>query len=270
MRARFDSAYIRSELERIGDALDEPLTVYLIGGGAMAFRDLKNTTKDIDLIVSSGEDLGHLQSILLELGYELVREPDEEYEALGAQRILENDDGCRIDIFNQQVIDKLILSSGIRERSERSLDPGNLVVALVSPEDIFLFKAVAGRVDDIEDMFSLIQTGLDFDVVEMELETQIELLDQELFVTYVNEALTDLTEQYNVTTPLGDTVAEITGHVYEELEVLQALDEPRSMTALGEELDRTVAEVQDIVSRLEGKNAIAITDGQVKRRSMTI
>ena len=56
----------------------------------MAFRDLKTTTKDIDLIVASGDDLGQLQAVLLELGYEIVREPDEEYEALGAQRILEN------------------------------------------------------------------------------------------------------------------------------------------------------------------------------------
>lgn len=187
MRARFDSSYIRSELERIGEHLDESLTAFLIGGGgAMAFRDLKNTTKDIDLVVSSGEDLGQLQAVLLEQGYDVVREPDEAYEELGAQRILENDDGCRIDVFNQQVIDKLILSPGIRERSERYLDPGNLVIALVIPEDIFLFKAVAGRVDDIEDMFSLLQIGLAFDVIEAELETQIELLEQELFVTYVN------------------------------------------------------------------------------------
>nr|WP_241430801.1 hypothetical protein [Haloferax elongans] len=67
----------------------------------MAFRGLKETTKDIDLIVSSGDDLGQLQVVLLELGYDSVREPDEAYEELGAQRILENDDGCRIDVFNQ-------------------------------------------------------------------------------------------------------------------------------------------------------------------------
>lgn len=101
MRARFDSSYIRSELERIGQQLDNPLTVFLIGGGSMAFRGLKETTKDIDLIVSSGDDLSQLQAVLLELGYDIVREPDEEYEELGAQRILENDDGCRIDVFNQ-------------------------------------------------------------------------------------------------------------------------------------------------------------------------
>ena len=270
MRARFDSSYIRSELERIGQRLDNPLTVFLIGGGSMAFRGLKETTKDIDLIVSSGDNLSQLQVALLELGYDIVREPDEEYEALGAQRILENNDGCRIDIFNQQVVGKLILSSGIRERSERYLNPGNLVVELVSPEDIFLFKSVAGRVDDIEDMFSLMQTGLKFGVVEAELETQIDLLDQELFVTYVNEALIDLTEQYNVTTPLHDSVAEITERVYQELEVLHVLDEPKSVTGLRQELDWSAADIQEIVRRLEEKDVVVVTEGYVERRSTTI
>ena len=270
MRARFDSSYIRSELECIGQQLHEPLTVFLIGGGSMAFRGLKDTTKDIDLIVASGADLGQLQAVLLELGYDIVREPDEEYEELGAQRILENDDGCRIDVFNQQVIDKLMLSEGIRQRSDRHLDPGNLTVALVSPEDIFLFKAVAGRVDDIEDMFSLMQTGLNFDVVDAELAAQIELLEQELFVTYVNEALTDLTEQHNVTTPLHNPVAEITERVYEELEVLHVLDEPTSMTDLQQDLDRTATELQDIVSRLDEKGAVAVTNDHVERLSTTI
>lgn len=270
MRERFDSSYIRSELERIGQQLDDPLTVFLIGGGAMAFRDLKNTTKDIDLVVTSGDDLRQLQAVLLELGYDIVRDPDDAYEELGAQRILENDDGCRIDVFNQQVINKLVLSDGIRRRSERYLDPGKLVVELVSPEDIFLFKAVAGRVDDIEDMFTLVQTSLDFDIVEAELTTQIELLDQELFVTYVNEALTDLTEEHNLTTPLHDPVAEITARVYEELEVLHALEEPTSMTDLQQDLDRTATEIQAIVRRLEEKDAVSVTDGTVERHSTTI
>jgi len=41
-------------------------------------------------------------------------------------------------------------------------------------------------------------------------------VDQELFVTYINEALTSLTKQHNVTTPLHGPVAEITERVYED------------------------------------------------------
>ena len=217
MRRRFDSEYIESELRRVGRQLEADLTVYLIGGGAMSFRGLKETTKDIDLIVSDGDDLRVLQAVLLGNGYDIVKEPGAEYDDLGAQRILENDDGCRIDIFNQQVIDKLVLSDGMRRRSEAYLDAGELSVALVSAEDIFLFKSVAGRTDDIEDMFSLVQTELDFDVIEDELQQQIDLLGQELFVTYANEALLELEEQHNISTPLAERVSEITERVYREL-----------------------------------------------------
>lgn len=102
MRQRFDSEYIHSELERIGNHLETPLTVYLISGGSMAFRDLKETTKDIDLVVADGGVLRQLQAALLDCGYEVVKEPGEEYHELGAQRILENTDGCRIDVFNRK------------------------------------------------------------------------------------------------------------------------------------------------------------------------
>jgi hypothetical protein len=65
MRARFDSSYIRSELERIGQQLDNPLTVFLIGGGSMAFRGLK-TGVDTD---GSAKNL--VGSLVFECGVDL-------------------------------------------------------------------------------------------------------------------------------------------------------------------------------------------------------
>jgi len=50
----------------------------------------------------------------------------------------------------------------MQERSEPFLDTDRLTVQLVSNEDIFLFKTIAGRDDDIEDMNMLVQTGLDY------------------------------------------------------------------------------------------------------------
>jgi len=67
-----------------------------------------------------------------------------------------------------------------------------LTVRLVSNEDIFLFKLIAGRDDDIEDMNMLVQAGLDYDVVRDELEAQIERLDDDQFATFANEALVEL------------------------------------------------------------------------------
>jgi len=268
MRRRFDSEYITSELERVGRQLETELTVYLIGGGAMSFRGLKETTKDIDLIVTDGDDLRVLQAVLLDNGYDIVKEPGEEYDDLGAQRILENDDGCRIDIFNQQVIDKLVLSEGMRRRSEAYLDAGRLSVALVSSEDIFLFKSVAGRTDDIEDMFSLVQTELDFDGIEDELEQQIDLLGQELFVTHASEALLELEEQHNISTPLAGRVSEITERVYRELEVLQAFDESISRSELEAVVGLSPEDVDEAIEHLVEKDVVA-SDGEGIVRTST-
>jgi len=270
MRRRFDSEYIESELRRVGRQLEADLTVYLIGGGAMSFRGLKETTKDIDLIVSDGDDLRVLQAVLLGNGYDIVKEPGAEYDDLGAQRILENDDGCRIDIFNQQVIDKLVLSDGMRRRSEAYLDAGELSVALVSAEDIFLFKSVAGRTDDIEDMFSLVQTELDFDVIEDELEQQIDLLGQELFVTHANEALLELEEQHNISTPLAERVSEITERVYRKLEVLQAFDESTSRSELEAAVDLSSEDVDEAIEHLTEKDVIGIEDDVIVRKSTNL
>lgn len=263
MRERFDQEYIRSELQRIGEEIENPLTVYLIGGGAMAFRGLKDTTKDIDLIVTDGNDLRQLQAVLLENGYESIENPAEEYDTLGAKRILENSDGCRIDLFNQQVIDKLVLSEGMRERGKQYLTAGNLSVALVSSEDIFLFKAVAGRNDDIDDMFTLFQTDLDFDSIEAELAQQIELLGQELFISHMNEALQELETRHNISTPLRDIVSETTERVYRELEILQAFDDAVTSFDLDERVTLSEAEIAEAVQSLESKGVISIEDGLI-------
>lgn len=270
MRERFDGEYIRLELERIGDQLEASMTVFLLGGGAMAFRDLKETTKDIDLVVTDGDALRQLQSVLLGCGYEVVEEPGKEYDELGAQRILENDDGCRIDVFNRQMVDKLVLSEKMRERCRTHLECGALTVALVSAEDVFLFKSVAGRTGDIDDMFALVQTGLDFDVVQAELKRQIDLLGQELFVSYVSESLVALEERHNVITPLSEVVGEITERVYRELEVLQAFDDAVSRSELRERVDLPADELDEVIRSLESKGVVAVDGDQHTKESTTL
>jgi hypothetical protein len=125
----------------------------------MSLRDLKGATKDIDLVVPDGDAYGQLWAVLMDLGYAEVQSLNPDYRALGATSCVENDDGCRLDIFNQQVANKLVLTDGMQERSEPFLNLNRLAVRLVSNEDIFLFKAIAGRDDDIEDMNMLVQAS---------------------------------------------------------------------------------------------------------------
>jgi hypothetical protein len=84
MRPRFGREYIENEFQRIETGLSAPLTVYLIGGGAMSLRDLKAATKDIDLVVPDGDAYGQLWAVLMDLGYAEVQSLDPDYRTLGA------------------------------------------------------------------------------------------------------------------------------------------------------------------------------------------
>lgn len=217
---------------------------------SLALRDLKGATKDLDLVVASGDAYGHLWSVLESIRYSVVQSLEPDYQALGATSCVENNDGCRLDIFNKQVANKLILTNGMCERSEPFIATDSLFVHLVSNEDIFLFKLIAGRDDDIEDMNMLVQAGLDFDVVQSELERQIDRLGDDQFVTFANEALFDLNERYGVVTPIEDHVQELTAQYYRGLEVLLALDEPKTVDELAFELGLDPAQITDRVTYL--------------------
>lgn len=71
-RPQFDAGYLESAFESIGDQLERPQTVYLIGGGSLALRGLKESTKDIDVVVDSSEAHASLFSALSGTGYDEV------------------------------------------------------------------------------------------------------------------------------------------------------------------------------------------------------
>ncbi|MCO8266027.1 hypothetical protein NKF06_05370 [Haloferax sp. AB510] len=49
---------IRDQFHKLANLINEPITVFLIGSGALTLQELKNATKDIDFIVR--EDLHQL------------------------------------------------------------------------------------------------------------------------------------------------------------------------------------------------------------------
>ena len=71
-RERFGRDYIEAELRKIADQLQTEVEACLIGGGAMALHQpsLKDTTKDIDLVVVDETALSRLMGVVNEFGYE--------------------------------------------------------------------------------------------------------------------------------------------------------------------------------------------------------
>ena len=261
-RPQFDAAYIEAELRELGAALHAEVTTFLIGGGAMAFRGLKDTTKDIDLVITTDAEFDRLHAALNDKGYEEVSDLDETYRQLGARLCVENDDSCRIDVFNRQVANKLIFSDGMRQRSEEYLTSSSLSVRLTALEDIFLFKTVATRPDDIDDMNTLVQTSLDFDAIEYEIAAQIELLEGTRFTTHIREALDELSEEYEVQTPLEGVIDEYYAQYMEALEVRLVLheDDPMSVEAIAAERDLDRGQVVERLEQLKAYGYVEQTD----------
>jgi len=92
-RERFGRGYMEAELQKIADHLQTEVEAYLIGGGAMALHQpsLKDTTKDIDLVVVDETALSRLMGVLDELaGTRLIGDP------IGAEGKARHDEG-RVD-----------------------------------------------------------------------------------------------------------------------------------------------------------------------------
>ena len=63
----FDSKYIEEELKKINKNLSKQINIYILGGGAMSFFDLKTATKDIDVILPSESEASALIKTLYKM-----------------------------------------------------------------------------------------------------------------------------------------------------------------------------------------------------------
>jgi predicted nucleotidyltransferase len=190
----FGSSAIRRQFSELANLIKDELTVYLIGGGALTLEDLKNATKDIDLIVQKESELRQLWSVLRSAGYEPQEDFGEAYDELETAFILEKD-RRRFDVFRGQVAGVIYLSDSMISRSHHLFDEDGLSVRMVSLNDIFLFKAVANRQDDVDDMIRIAQGGIDDDVIVDEILTQLELLGSDVFIGSMKQKLDRLEDQ---------------------------------------------------------------------------
>lgn len=120
-RRSFDKNYLKQEFDKLTAKTKQPLTLFLIGGGAMAFYGLKDTTKDIDIILTNIEELKNLKTTLETIGYKepepaLITRP---YNNMQTNAILENAEGFRWDLFVNKVCNALALSTTIKQRANQ-------------------------------------------------------------------------------------------------------------------------------------------------------
>jgi len=169
----FDAKYIDLELEKIGARVKTPLSAYLIGGCAMSFRNLKEATKDADILFKTRADCANFCGALFGAQYFEPLTIIDEYSRLDALKMFENKDKFHLDLFVKKVCRKMRLTESMSERAEQYKKYGKMDVLLVSKEDIFLFKSLAseGRRRDLDDMRA-IYPNLDWDAMLEELAVQ--------------------------------------------------------------------------------------------------
>lgn len=113
----------------------------------------------------------------------------------------------RFDVFNQHVAGVLVLSEAMVDRSRHLFDIGPLSVRMISLDDIFLFKAVANRDDDVDDMVTLAQAGVDDTIILEEVKRQLSILADDGFIRsmkYKMERLSDGGYDFDIQNDIED------------------------------------------------------------------
>jgi hypothetical protein len=205
-----DLDYINSVLERVGNLLSRQVTAYHIGGNAMCALAIKSATKDTDLVLLTKDEVDAFRTAVLAAGFMEVEVVNGEYAGLDAFAMFEEKaEGnihepipprMRIDLFLRRICHRLRLSKGMASRSTGYLKFGSLENRICSKEDIFLFKALAGRPRDIEDMSRLARVGFNWSVVGEELEAQKKNLDSE-DISSVKGSIESLNADYGILAP---------------------------------------------------------------------
>jgi len=206
------------ELFKKVDELSElGIDLYVIGGAVLLYRDLKPSTKDIDIVVNTRSEFDELIKVLYKLGFDDHSPPVRGYEHFTLGKKLKYDD-LHIDIFLKQVCSKFSFSKGMTTRSEAIISLDKVNVHLSSNEDVFSFKTMTERPGDLDDCVSLAQRGLDWDVILAEINSQIVISGKDVWITWINERLIDL-EAKGVNIPILDEINDLATDYMLKLEV---------------------------------------------------
>ncbi len=192
--------------EKIGKHIKKPISVYLIGGGALALKNLKTATIDLDIICTSKKDFDILKEALISLGY---KQTDEDfgirvYET--ALAVFESEKHNRIDIFVNNICGAMNFSTAMKKRTEVYGKFGKFEVKMASNEDLFLTKCITDRQKDLPDCLALLQVGLDEKVIINECIRQEK---KALWRFWVYEQLCRIEENYKVKVPFKNKVLKL-------------------------------------------------------------
>lgn len=154
-------------LKLIGNQLKSKTECFIIGGSAMMFFGLKNSTKDIDMVFFNETERKKVIAVLEKSGFYKKYFKDKDI------FLLERKD-MRLDMFLKTVI-KFKISPSMMERKKEVHEFGNLIAMIASPEDIILLKCATDREGDRLDAKDIIDKfDIDWKIILEEAKRQNE------------------------------------------------------------------------------------------------
>lgn len=190
-------------LIKIGLKIERSMKIYMLGGCALSFKGLKETTKDIDIIVTNKDDFNTLNKSMEENGFQSTSNRESEF-YLTALAVYKRDES-RIDVFLKQIGKMLFLTNGMAQRAEKYKNYEKLGVYLVSNEDIFLFKTMTSREGDIYDCDRIMRTKINYDIIYDEIVEQSKEESKRWFF-WIYESLCRLEDFNGIRTPIKKRV----------------------------------------------------------------
>ena len=159
----------------IGSNLKKKIKCFVIGGSAMLYYKLKDATKDIDIVLLNENDRQYILKLMKNLGY-AERNSKILYINKKNVPILLQREQNRFDLFTRTIIN-LKFSDRMADRARLVYEYENLIVSVVSPEDIIILKCATDRAGDRLDAANIIKnTNINWEILSQESINQMKLL----------------------------------------------------------------------------------------------
>lgn len=238
-----------------GEALDSEVQAFLLGGANLILRGMKDSTKDIDVVLKNKQDFSKIVQALKEVGYSERKDLSQEYQKMNPHAVLEKRGFPRWDLFVKEVAKKLYLTSGMEDKSQKYREFEELELRLLSLTDILLFKSITDREGDLEDAGLIIrESKIDWKSLLSEIKQQEELTGKHFSID-VLETCDILQKRYQIKIPVKNKL------VSRSLEraLLLALEQgPKTSKELKELLNFPGHKIYNKLRKLEEKGEIQV------------
>lgn len=155
----------------IGRTLSESIEVLVIGGAGLQEYNLKDATKDIDIVCKTDLEKDTILKCAQNNGFEITR-PEPRHCRLCIDRIAVKGISI-VDLFAREIVPGFFITDRMWDRYGKTRTVGGLIVNYASINDIFSLKLLSHRPGDLEDCIDLITEGLlDYDMIYDEIESQ--------------------------------------------------------------------------------------------------